>query len=71
MEVVTISHEWKEYNAKDFVEANNILGGNSVFPLHGVLRLEPMDERAKKQLKLHCSDLRKMYVKKKFGIFYN
>lgn len=60
IEMHIVPHQWREYDSKDFYNPNDIYGDKSIFPMHGLIRLKPVDNEVKKRLKQHCADLRKM-----------
>lgn len=60
MEVNVVTHEWKEYNPAEYKLPTDFHHGKHVFPPHGLVQLEIVDENVKKQLKQHCAELRKM-----------
>lgn len=62
MELITATHEWKEFDEKELDKPKYESGEKSIFPLHGALRLSPMDDRVKNELKKRCAELRQMYV---------
>ncbi|XP_055295310.1 probable ATP-dependent RNA helicase spindle-E [Sitodiplosis mosellana] len=62
IEINPVQHEWKEYNADEFTKPDNVYGAKAIFPMHGLLRLNPIDDRTKKKLKKYCEELHKMTV---------
>lgn len=60
IEINSINHDWKEYSPEEYKQPEVVYGAKSVFPMHGLLRLKPIDERTKKRLKRHCEELRNL-----------
>lgn len=60
-EIQSISHEWKEYESSDFKASNDVYGCKSIFPLHGLPRLnKTLEASIRKRLKQHCAELYQM-----------
>lgn len=60
IEINAISHEWREYPLA-FDNLANVYGKKAIFPVHGLLKLEPrLDTEVKRHLWQHCTDLRDM-----------
>lgn len=60
IEVNNNSHTWNDYDAEDFIPPVDIDVYKLILPLHGTLKLYPMNNDAKKQLRFHCRELHKM-----------
>lgn len=57
VEINPVQHNWKEYNPNDYKQPDSVYGDKAIFPMHGLLRLQPMDERTKKRLRKHIKEM--------------
>lgn len=60
MEVNVVAHEWKQYDKAEYKKPTDLYSGKHVFPPHGLVQLKVVNEKAKKYLKQHCAELRKL-----------